>query len=74
MSFSLPLTQVEIGDLIGISAVHVNAVLKQAREKNIMSIRSRELHILDFNALVETAGVQPWQRADPFWLKSSKST
>ena len=68
MTFPLALTQIEIGDLIGISAVHVNAVLKQARERNIVSIRNRELHILDFEALVEAAGVQPWKRADPSWL------
>ena len=74
MTFLLPLTQVEIGDLIGISAVHVNALLKQLRESKILSIRHRELHILDFGALLETAGVQPWQRADPSWLKSSKFT
>ncbi|MCH2486811.1 MAG: Crp/Fnr family transcriptional regulator, partial [Erythrobacter sp.] len=73
MTFPFPLTQVEIGDLIGISAVHVNAVLKHLRESRIAAIRDRELQILDFDALVQTAGVQPWQRADPSWLKSSMS-
>lgn len=69
-SFAMPLTQVELGDLIGISAVHVNAVLKNLREAGIAAIRDRELHILDFDALVRAAGVQPWRRSDPDWLQS----
>lgn len=68
--FPLPLTQVELGDLIGVSAVHINALLKQAREEGVVVIEDRELSVLDQERLVEIAGVQPWRRADPNWLRS----
>lgn len=64
----MPLTQQELGDLIGVSAVHVNAMIKQLREAGVVSMAARTLSIHDRAALAKEAGVSRWRRSDPSWL------
>ncbi|TDR85307.1 Crp/Fnr family transcriptional regulator [Enterovirga rhinocerotis] len=45
--FALPITQAEIGDALGLSAIHVNRSLQSLRAQNLLTLRYRELVILD---------------------------
>lgn len=54
-TFQLPLTQEQLADHLGISAVHVNRVLKVFRDAGIIELKSRLLTILDPRALSEVA-------------------
>lgn len=66
--FALPLTQRDMGDLIGVSAVHLNATLKWLRGEGVIKLKNRELEILDFELLREIADLPSWRRARPAWL------
>ena len=46
-SFELPLTQGELADCLGLSAVHVNRVIQQLRGKGLMSMQRKEVHVID---------------------------
>ncbi|WP_052761860.1 Crp/Fnr family transcriptional regulator [Aurantiacibacter luteus] len=67
-SFFMPLTQRELGELIGVTGVHMNALLKELRERGIAVIKARKLTILDRDELIRIAGVSPWCRSSPSWL------
>lgn len=56
--FSLPLTQEELGDALGITSVHTNRVLKQLRKEELVSFRSKLLTIRDLKRLREAAGFE----------------
>ncbi len=45
--FNFPFTQEELGDMLGISSVHVNRVLQQLREDGLIALHGRVLTILD---------------------------
>lgn len=45
--FSLPLTQEELGDTMGLTAVHVNRVIQRMRAEKLISLAKRELIIHD---------------------------
>jgi CRP/FNR family transcriptional regulator, anaerobic regulatory protein len=51
LTFDLPLTQVQLGDHLGVTPIHVNRVLRSLREQNIASIRDRRATIHDRAAL-----------------------
>jgi CRP-like cAMP-binding protein len=46
-TIQLPLTQVEIGDTLGLTPVHVNRILKEFREHGLIGIERRKLSLLD---------------------------
>ena len=46
-SFEMPLTQEQIGEALGITAVHVNRVVKQLREDGIVEIHRGRASVLD---------------------------
>lgn len=46
-----PLTQEEIGDALGLTAVHVNRILQSLRRAEIVQLRQRELRIQNYPAL-----------------------
>jgi CRP-like cAMP-binding protein len=54
--FSLPLTQEELGDALGISPVHLSRVLKRLRDEDLISFRSKLLTIHDLERLRKAAG------------------
>lgn len=58
-SFTLPMTQTELGDALGISAVHVNRVLQELRSENLFTWHNQVLHILDWPRLQERAEFDP---------------
>ena len=53
--FACPLTQYHLADALGLSAVHVNRVLRQLREEGLLTFQKGQLTIHDFDALVELA-------------------
>ncbi|RUU11352.1 Crp/Fnr family transcriptional regulator [Mesorhizobium sp. USDA-HM6] len=54
--FACPLTQAELGDALGLSAVHVSRVLKALRETGLASFRNGVVELHDHAGLIETAG------------------
>ena len=51
--FACPLTQYHLGDALGLSAVHVNRVLRELREKGLLTFQKGQVTIHDFEGLVE---------------------
>ena len=66
--FFMPLIQRELGELIGVSSVHTNSLIKQLRVEGVVSIANRNMVIHDPVRLSQIAGVPPWQRSKPGWL------
>jgi CRP-like cAMP-binding protein len=54
-SYQLPMTQEELADTLGISAVHVNRVLQLLREDGLIVLQGRTLTIPDVDRLMEFA-------------------
>ena len=66
----LPVTQEELGDMLGISAVHVNRVFQQLKHDHLISVRGREIVIPDLRRLEEFAEFTP----DYLHLKAAVQT
>jgi CRP-like cAMP-binding protein len=58
-AFHFPLTQAEIGEALGISAVHSNRVLQQLRAQGLIASSGRTVKILDLRALERAAAFDP---------------
>jgi CRP-like cAMP-binding protein len=56
---ALPITQEQLGDATGLTAVHINRTLQRFREENLIEIGSGSLTLLDPQALQEAAGFNP---------------
>lgn len=56
--FCCPLNQYALGDALGLSAIHANRILRQLRERNLVTFRSRRVTIHDLSALQALAGYQ----------------
>ena len=57
--FDLPLTQEEIADATGLTAVHTNRTLQRLRREGLIELRSQILTVFDAAALGEAAGFDP---------------
>ena len=55
----LPLTQQHIGDAMGLTAVHVDHILRRLRSEGILEFHDRRLRILDPDKLLNAARVDP---------------
>lgn len=55
-SFELPLTQIVLGDALGLTAVHVSRVLKSLRVAGVMEFSSGRLVLKDVAKLARVAG------------------
>ena len=51
----LPLTQTELADTLGLTPVHVNRILKEFRERRLISIEHRMLNVLNVQDLQAVA-------------------
>lgn len=51
LTFGFPLTQVQVGEQLGITPVHTNRVIKSFRERGIAAFRNGEVHIQNFAEL-----------------------
>lgn len=57
--FSFPLTQVYLGDTLGLTPIHVNRTLQQMRAEGIVSFARKRMTILDPDRLAELAQFEP---------------
>ncbi len=57
--FAFPLTQLDIADATGLTAVHVNRTLRALRRDNLIQLRGKHLTILDPDALRNIATFDP---------------
>ena len=55
-SFPLPVTQVGLGDATGLTPVHVNRTLKELKARSIVTARSGNVTVHDWDRLVTTGG------------------
>ena len=58
-TFDLPITQVELADAIGVSAVHVNRVLQELRSAGLILSKGTQITIPDWERLKEVAEFDP---------------
>lgn len=58
-SYQFPLTQSELGDVLGLSTVHCNRVVQELRRMNVLSWRGDVVSIEDWDRLVEVAEFDP---------------
>jgi CRP-like cAMP-binding protein len=56
---SLPLTQAELGDALGLSTVHINRTLQELRRDGLLRLESGRLTINDWDRLTATAEFDP---------------
>lgn len=53
--FSVPLTQADLGDILGLTDVHVNRVMMELRQQRLIKWKGAHAAILDWDRLVELA-------------------
>lgn len=57
--FALDLTQLDLGDMVGLTAVHVNRTLRKLRESGLAIVRDGYASIPDLQKLRDFAGFDP---------------
>lgn len=58
-SLTLPVTQQDLGDTLGLSAVHTNRVVQELRARGLIHWQGQEIRILNWPALAELAQFDP---------------
>ena len=53
---AFPLTQDDLADVLGLTPVHINRKLQQLRQEELITLRSKQLTILDLRTLQQVAG------------------
>lgn len=56
LEFDFPVTQIDLADATGLTAVHANRMLRQLRERRLVEFRQGLVTIIDWAALKEFAG------------------
>ncbi|MER8377269.1 Crp/Fnr family transcriptional regulator [Mesorhizobium sp. M1396] len=59
MSFRLPISQVELADVLGLSVVHMNRVLGALRRAGVIGWANHIVTVLDWDRLVDIAEFDP---------------
>jgi CRP/FNR family transcriptional regulator len=73
-SFQMPLTQEEIGDATGLTAVHVNRMLRQLEEAGLIAREGSRVTIADERALGRAANyVDRYAKLDLSWIPAIRS-
>jgi len=57
--YDCPLTQYHLADALGLSAIHVNRVLRQLRESGVVTFRDGHVTFHDYAGLVQLAEFDP---------------
>ncbi|MEN2787116.1 Crp/Fnr family transcriptional regulator [Sphingomonas qilianensis] len=57
--FDLPVTQIDLADACGLTAVHANRMLRQLRERGLVEFRQGLVQILDWDRLRDFAEFDP---------------
>lgn len=58
-AYTLPLTQTDLADTMGMTLVHANRMLLELREKGLITMQGREVTVLDVKRLEAFAGFNP---------------
>ena len=58
-SYDFPLTQVELGQALGLTSVHVNRTLQELRRRELIDLEGGRLRIRDLQGLKEIAEFDP---------------
>lgn len=53
MSFPFPVTQNHLGDMLGLTPVHVNRTMRELREEGLLEISDRTVRILNWDRLAQ---------------------
>ena len=56
--FHCPLSQLVLADALGLTAIHVNRVLRQLREQGLLTVRRGRVEIHDLGGLRKLSGFQ----------------
>jgi hypothetical protein len=59
LGFELPMTQAELADALGLTAIHLNRRLKVLREEKLIAYNKRAVQILDFPRLAQMGDFDP---------------
>ncbi|WP_211231784.1 Crp/Fnr family transcriptional regulator [Ottowia thiooxydans] len=57
--FHLPLTQFDLGEICGMTSVHVNRVLRELREAGLCTFRNQQVEIHDWHGLAKAGAFEP---------------
>lgn len=57
--FSLPMTQAEIGEHLGLTSVHVNRTLQELRRRQLVNTQGTNIELPDLSELQRLAGFDP---------------
>ena len=57
--YELPLSQLELGECLGMTAVHANRTLQQLRDSGTVEFREGTVSVCDFQALADIADFRP---------------
>lgn len=71
-SFHLPLTQEEIGDATGLTAVHVNRMVRGLVDDGIIERSGSQIRVLDDKRLIGEANFTNRQDIDVSWLPGAR--
>ncbi|MDO6414167.1 Crp/Fnr family transcriptional regulator [Sphingomonas sp. BIUV-7] len=58
-AYSLPLTQLDLAECLGLTQIHVNRTLKELRERKLVEFRSGRVRIADLAGLAAVAEFDP---------------
>jgi CRP-like cAMP-binding protein len=58
-SFPFPVSQGELGDATGLTAIHVNRTMQQLRKDGLVSTRGTDMCVEDWHALVQAGSFDP---------------
>lgn len=58
-AYALPITQIDLAECLGLTAVHINRTLKELRERGLVEFRSSRVTIQDLAALERVAEFDP---------------
>lgn len=68
--YECPLTQADLSDILGMTAIHINRTLRELREMQFVTFRNGNVSIHDRKGLADFAGFSPGYLARPVRLAS----
>jgi CRP-like cAMP-binding protein len=69
-AFDCPLTQSDLADTLGLSAIHVNRMLRELRERGMMTFTEHRVELLDAGAMQELTGFTA-RTKDPILIRNT---
>ena len=57
--FDLPVSQIDLADATALSTVHINRILQKLREKRMLTVERKTIHVKDAAGLMEFAEFNP---------------